>query len=230
MAGGVLAFFKVKCFAHGEHGWTPASDLRIGERIATATQWVEVEDLQATKEVVFLYNFRITQHHTYFVGKRQLGLGIWVHNSYDGDLGNAPVRTVGDDLASAQSHIGSVPKGKTVAANVEAQRTLSGWTDQPGFVPSAAQVDQVLSHADSIGYAFKRAGGLDKGIPGRYFASHAEPQLSLLSDVFAVSKDMCASCRSFISARAVAEGKSFTIQDPTKVWTFTPTMSSWTKR
>jgi hypothetical protein len=111
-----------------------------------------------------------------------------------------------------------------------AQRTLSGWTDQSGFVPSAAQVEQVMAQADAIGFTFKPAGALDQGIPGRYFASHAEPQLSILSDTIAVSKDMCKSCRSFISARAVAEGKTFAVRDPSTTWIFGPNITSWTKR
>jgi hypothetical protein len=150
MAGGVLAFFKVKCFAHGEHVWTPASDLRIGERIATATQWVEVEDIQATKEVVLLYNFRITQHHTYFVGKRQLGIGIWVHNSYDGDLGNAPVKgnqVMDFEQSVARSVTGDGLTGDHIPSNAA---LIEWWTNLMGRKLTKAEAKSIRNAGNTI--------------------------------------------------------------------------------
>ena len=93
------------------------------------------------------------------------------------------------------------------------ERTLSGWMNTEGFLPASEQVGHVMAKADEIGFRFKRAGGLDQGVPGRYYASHAEPQLLLRSDNIAVTKEMCVVCRSFASARAIAEGKTFNVQD-----------------
>ena len=137
--------------------------------------------------------------------------------------------TAGSELAAAEKNLGSVPARKTVAADQSGQRTLSGWTDTEGFVASKAQVSQVMEKAEEIGFEFKPH-IFDNGVRGRYFASHAEPQLSLKSDIFAVSKKMCESCRSFVSGSAVAKEKTFIIQDPTKIWTFSPTSTSWVPR
>jgi hypothetical protein len=128
---------------------------------------------------------------------------------------------------TAESKIGAVPAKKVVAANVEGQRTLSGWKDAAGFEPGSTLTDLVLERANRIGFSFRRSGGLDQGVPGRYCASHAEPQLSLISEEFAVSEVMCTSCRSFLSARAVAEETTFTVKDPATCWTFSPTGTSW---
>ena len=133
---------------------------------------------------------------------------------------------VQSELASAEENLGVVPDGKTVAADAFGRRTLSGWTDTQGFLPSSQQVNDVMAKANEIGFQFK-SHIFDNGVPGRYFASHAEPQLSLNSGTFMVSKDMCSSCRSFMSARSVAEGTTFIVQDPTRIWTFSPTSTSW---
>jgi RHS repeat-associated protein len=127
----------------------------------------------------------------------------------------------------AELRIGEVPPKKVVAANIEGDRTLSGWTNVPGFRPSAQLTAEVLEKADEIGFSFRRSGALDQGVPGRYCASHAEPQLSLFSDTFAVSKAPCPSCKSFLSARAVAESKTFVVKGPDKCWRFSPSKTSW---
>jgi hypothetical protein len=133
---------------------------------------------------------------------------------------------VESELAASQQNLGFIPEGKTVAADQFGQRTLSGWTDTPGFLPSNQQVGSVLAKADQIGFQFQTH-VFDQGTAGRYFASHAEPQLSLDSNIFAVSRNMCISCRSFMSARSVAEGTTFVVQDPTRIWTFSPSFTSW---
>ncbi len=57
-------------------GWTAAGELEVGEFIATASgEWVAVEALEQTTEHATLYNFRIADFHTYFVGKRVDG--VW---------------------------------------------------------------------------------------------------------------------------------------------------------
>jgi hypothetical protein len=129
-------------------------------------------------------------------------------------------------LDVAKLNLGDVPTGSTVAANEVGLRTLSGWTNTSGFLPSFRQTIEAMAKADEIGFEF-RSHLFDQGMPGRYYASHAEPQLSLVSDHFAVSRPMCPSCRGFVSARAVAEGKYFIVKDPDRVWFFSPESTSW---
>jgi Pretoxin HINT domain len=56
--------------------------LEIGDRIATETgSWVPVEDLLDTGEWEPLYNFRVADFHTYFVGVHDWGFSVWTHNA-----------------------------------------------------------------------------------------------------------------------------------------------------
>jgi A nuclease of the HNH/ENDO VII superfamily with conserved LHH/Pretoxin HINT domain len=53
---------------------------------ATATlaagELLEVESNESTGESATVYNFRVADHHTYFVGTPAWGFGVWVHNTY----------------------------------------------------------------------------------------------------------------------------------------------------
>jgi hypothetical protein len=208
-------------------GWVRARELQLGDQIAEPDGGIStvVEcHWQRHPEGVLVYNFRVAEHHTYFV--RQAGSEaepVWVHNWYE------QLSLFNNELEAAEANIGRVPAGQTVAADALARRTLSGWTNVKGFLNSSDLVSRVMVKAREIGYEFS-AHFRDQGVIGRFFASHAEPQLSLFSDVFAVSRDVCPSCRQFLSSRAVAEGRTFVVQDPKLVWTFTPDITSWAAR
>ena len=64
-------------------GWVPASHLEPGDLLSSHDgQWVPVEavnrdDLQVTT----VYNLRVAEHHTYFVGCDEWGFSVWAHNS-----------------------------------------------------------------------------------------------------------------------------------------------------
>jgi len=64
-------------------GWTAAGDLRAGDRLATHDgRWVAVEGVVDTGRVETVYNMRVADYHTYFVGRGEWGFALWVHNSY----------------------------------------------------------------------------------------------------------------------------------------------------
>ena len=64
-------------------GWTPAGELQVGERLATHVGgWVAVEDLLDTGEHERVYNLRVAEWHTYFVGAATWGFSVWAHNTY----------------------------------------------------------------------------------------------------------------------------------------------------
>jgi intein/homing endonuclease len=63
-------------------GWAAAETLRVGDKILTHDRrWVEVECLIDADESAVLYNLRISEHHTYFVGCDDWGFSVWAHNA-----------------------------------------------------------------------------------------------------------------------------------------------------
>lgn len=73
----------------GEHpfwvqdkGWTPLNQIHAGDWIWTeAGGWVRVDAVEETGRWETVYNFRIAQHHTYFVGEAGWGFSLWAHNA-----------------------------------------------------------------------------------------------------------------------------------------------------
>lgn len=68
-------------YAEG-HGWVACHELRVGERLLTESgAWAVVEDLLDTGEWETVYNLRIADFHTYFVGCDEWGFSVWAHNA-----------------------------------------------------------------------------------------------------------------------------------------------------
>jgi Pretoxin HINT domain/A nuclease of the HNH/ENDO VII superfamily with conserved WHH len=74
----------------GEHpfyvegrGWVKAFELAAGDWLATEDgRSVVIESAEATGQLDSVYNVRVAQEHTYFVGSHDWGFAIWVHNQY----------------------------------------------------------------------------------------------------------------------------------------------------
>lgn len=59
-------------------GWTPARFLACGDGLASHDgEWVTVEDVRETQEVLVVYNLRVADFHTYFVGCDDWGFAVW---------------------------------------------------------------------------------------------------------------------------------------------------------
>jgi len=109
-----------------DKGWKSAADLLAGDWILTAAgDWRQVEELFATGVMEVVYNLRVADWHTYFVGDEDWGWAVWAHNAYIGSHGSLQ----GKEAAGFQRHhigqdaaLGSLP-------------TVSG---MPAYSPSAA--------------------------------------------------------------------------------------------
>ena len=64
-------------------GWTPAGEMEVGDLLLGHDgRWVVLEKLEDTGEDDTVYNVRIADWHTYFVGCQEWGWSVWSHNQY----------------------------------------------------------------------------------------------------------------------------------------------------
>jgi hypothetical protein len=65
-------------------GWVPCHELKVGERLLTEDgSWVAVEAVADVGEWATVYNLRVADWHTYFVGTEEWGFAVWAHNYGD---------------------------------------------------------------------------------------------------------------------------------------------------
>ena len=112
---------------------------------------------------------------------------------------------------------------KTVASNGETN-TLSGWKKQEQDSDfTNVSPEDVMDKAQEIGHQLRNSGGADQGIPGQYYASHAEKKLAILSDEpIGVSMPMCDECQQYFSKLAVEDNRTIYVADPEQVRVFNP--------
>jgi hypothetical protein len=68
-------------FFKREAGWTNANELRIGDAVLGMDgQWMAVEEIIETLTRETVYNLRVADFHTYFVGCDEWGFSVWAHN------------------------------------------------------------------------------------------------------------------------------------------------------
>ena len=80
-------------------GWTQVAEMRAGDRLDTEDGLgVTVEFVRDTGEWVPVYNLRVADHHTYFVGSEEWGFSVWAHNTYYPQLYTDQVATTKGDL------------------------------------------------------------------------------------------------------------------------------------
>jgi hypothetical protein len=67
-------------------GWTPASDIRAGDRILLKSgEWLRVDAAADSGRVETVYNLEVEDDHTYFVGAHDWGFAVWAHNTVYSD-------------------------------------------------------------------------------------------------------------------------------------------------
>jgi hypothetical protein len=85
-------------FASGR-GWTECRELATGDWLLDEDgRWRQVEDLLDTGEVEPVYNVRVADFHTYFVGCIEWGFAVWAHNYDWSDPALAPFRHLRDQM------------------------------------------------------------------------------------------------------------------------------------
>jgi hypothetical protein len=80
-------------------GWTPAGELKAGDQLLGADKSkLPLENVVETGDTETVYNFRVADWHTYFVGNNGWDFEVWVHNAckVPGSNGSAPNKVHGN--------------------------------------------------------------------------------------------------------------------------------------
>ncbi len=68
-------------YARGR-GWIQAAALKEGDELSGADgRWVPVHAVSPSEKRELVYNVRVAEYHTYFVGSSIWGFSVWAHNS-----------------------------------------------------------------------------------------------------------------------------------------------------
>ena len=163
-------------FYSQERGWTPAGELRPGEMIRTEDGWVPVKSVEDTGRYETVYNLRVEDYHTYFVGAPEWGFAVWAHNAYDpvalshaaaaADRGGLTV--AGRSLVKHTARPGSpIPPvtGNPSAINAQAQSIVNRILHSPTAVDTArvhprfGPIVDIVDSSTGHGVRYTGAGG-----------------------------------------------------------------------
>ncbi len=82
VGGRVIATTSEHPFWVKGKGWQTASELQTGDWLSSQDgRCIAVEYVRDMKEEATVYNLRISDYHTYFVGSREWDFSIWAHNA-----------------------------------------------------------------------------------------------------------------------------------------------------
>jgi len=91
IAGRIIATTAEHPFYVRERGWTPAGELQPGDQLASLDgPWLPLDAVADSGLLTTVYNFRVSNDHTYFVGTDAWSFAVWAHNApYQPALGSA---------------------------------------------------------------------------------------------------------------------------------------------
>jgi hypothetical protein len=101
----------------GEHpffvlgrGWTPANELMVGDRLRSHNALAVVVDrVSALDDEVAVYNVRVEDWHTYFLGDPSWGFSVWAHNACVSRIHDDP-GLVREAKATGRTHQASIDR------------------------------------------------------------------------------------------------------------------------
>lgn len=103
-------------------GWTPVGEISPGDMIRTDNGWVQVSKIEDTGRYETVYNLKVADYHTYFVGAQDWGFGVWSHNAYHPES-DPETRQQGEQFRQRAEELwGTLPEGRRFGATVAVSR------------------------------------------------------------------------------------------------------------
>jgi hypothetical protein len=117
--------FYVKGF-----GWLPAGELKPGDEFSTSDgNWIVVERIEEAGKWATVYNLRVADFHTYFLGHCNWDFSVWAHNTYRvgsiRDQVNKLNGTVNGDVNKLMDLLLSPIKSFSIGGYAQARQALS---------------------------------------------------------------------------------------------------------
>ncbi len=83
VAGGEIRTTEEHPFYVRDKGWVKAAFLEVGDLLLSHDgRWIALDALPDTRRVATVYNVRVAENHTYFVGNPETwGFSVWAHNA-----------------------------------------------------------------------------------------------------------------------------------------------------
>ena len=121
-------------------GWTPARELKAGDQLLTVNKSkLAVENVFETGDTETVYNFRVADWHTYFVGSQDWDFEVWVHNACGpGGANGPPPRTGAKRGPKTDPNAPHNAKIRSEAENLlaEGNEILSGGGGKERLIPT----------------------------------------------------------------------------------------------
>jgi hypothetical protein len=83
-------------YVPAREAYVPARELQAGDQLISHDgRLLRIDAIHATLQIASVYNLRVADHHTYFVGGTLWGWDVWVHNAQYEIPGVVSLRKVG---------------------------------------------------------------------------------------------------------------------------------------
>jgi hypothetical protein len=78
-------------YVPAQERFVPAGELQVGDLLVSSLgTLIPIESITSLNEITTVYNLRVADYHTYFVGGALWGWDVWVHNAYRISSGLTP--------------------------------------------------------------------------------------------------------------------------------------------
>jgi RHS repeat-associated protein len=106
-------------------GWRSAGELQAGDQLRSHDgRWATVETITDGGEFAAVYNLRIAEYHTYFVGSREWGFCVWAHNNCNSKLLGKALEDAQEVRGAGQHAAHLVPTGAFTGRTTAVQKAV----------------------------------------------------------------------------------------------------------